>query len=308
LIFGSQPFETNIHSSPLPPSVQIPVIKKEKVKEAEGPGLQGLPPPKVDLSRFKRYIDPDLEDEFESGEEEEEKEPEGPGLSSLPPPKINFKFNRFDDDEEPEGPGLSSLPPPKINMPSFQRDEEEEAEGPGLTGLPPPKINLPKFQRDEEEEPEGPGLSSLPPPKISMKFNRYDDDEDDDGGGGGLASLPPPTLSFPKRYDPDEYSDEDSEDYDYYDDEDQVGQIIHSRRKSIIYLSANCMIGCVCSFIFVDCLVHIFKIIMFNHHQIIFCCWSNLNSDFLFQNERLAIITIIIFMYIFGFFLPFLIQ
>lgn len=99
-------------------------------------------------------------------------------------------------------------------------------------------------EEENEPEPEGPGLSGLPPPKISMKFNRYDSDEEEeeDLGGSGLSALPPPRVSIPRRYDPDDYSEDESEDYDYYDDDEfQVGQ---KRRRNIISIYAPNLTAC----------------------------------------------------------------
>lgn len=117
-------------------------------------------------------------------------------------------------------------------------------------GLAPPVVDLSRFKKyidpdacdDFDIEPEGPGLSGLPPPKITMKFNRYDDDDDEiETEGSGLSALPPPRVSIPRMYDSDEYSEE-SEDYDYYDDDEyQVGE---KRRRKTVSISAPVLTAC----------------------------------------------------------------
>jgi hypothetical protein len=120
-------------------------------------------------------------------------------------------------------------------------------------GLAPPVVDLSRFKKyvdpdacDDFDsgpaEPQGPGLSGLPPPTIKMKFNRYDDDDEIETEGSGLAALPPPRVSIPRRYDSDEYSEE-SEDYDYYDDDEyQVGE--KRRRKIIVSIYAPVLTAC----------------------------------------------------------------
>jgi hypothetical protein len=136
-------------------------------------------------------------------------------------------------------------------------------------GLAPPVVDLSRFKKyvdpdacDDFDtgpaEPQGPGLSGLPPPKIKKKFDRYDDDDEIEKEGTGLAALPPPRVSIPRRYDSDEYSEE-SEDYDYYDDDEfQVGE--KRRRKIIVSIYAPVLTAC--SYI-VSCVV--FFLYLFVH-------------------------------------------